>query len=229
MKIISSFVDYYDNVSHQYRDDSILFLREPRRENIKLDRTSRLPIWHETVISSVRGELNFSVIGFCGHLYPILILNIKDAQFKIIDSHYIYDIDTYETIMQKYGFRLPERHRFSWRLDSFNAAKKNVSDFFQQEGFGPILKKEFERLRVATFLLTHSSSSNHVLTINPLLKTYEFFRIKDPFTAHQELSMYVGGVLNQPEREMVHITDHDKVHKHGFDKWSFRKLPTKKK
>lgn len=51
-----------------------------------------------------------------------------------------------------------------------------------------------------------------------------FARLLDPFSAYQELTMWVGN-LGQAERDMVVISDVEKVRKHGFDKWSFRKMP----
>jgi hypothetical protein len=71
-------------------------------------------------------------------------------------------------------------------------------------------------------------NQSYELVINPLLKKYSFFKMRDPFSAHQELYQFVGGYLKQPTRPMVEISDKDKVHKHGFDKWSFRQKGTKK-
>lgn len=56
------------------------------------------------------------------------------------------------------------------------------------------------------------------------LKDISFQKIIDPFTAMQELSMFVGGVLTENENKMIQISNEDKIHKHGFDKFSFRKL-----
>lgn len=60
------------------------------------------------------------------------------------------------------------------------------------------------------------------------LKDLEFFKAVDAYTMFQQLSMWIGGVLPRSPNPMVEITD-DKVkaHKHGFDKWSFRKPPEK--
>jgi len=60
------------------------------------------------------------------------------------------------------------------------------------------------------------------------LKDIGFMRALDTYTAFQELSMFVGGVMARPGKPMVEITD-DKViaAKHGFDNWSFRRMPTR--
>lgn len=62
-----------------------------------------------------------------------------------------------------------------------------------------------------------------------VLKSVEFQKVMDPWTAMQELSMHIGG-LAHPEPRMVEIIDPKiKLAKHGFDQFSFRKSPSKKK
>lgn len=60
---------------------------------------------------------------------------------------------------------------------------------------------------------------------NPSLKELGFYQVKQPFEAFQELSMFLGGVMGTGDRPMVQLTDKEVHAKHGFDKWSFRKLP----
>jgi len=45
----------------------------------------------------------------------------------------------------------------------------------------------------------------------------------DGFTSYQEIEMYLGNVLLPKEREIITISNEDKIKKHGFDKHSFRK------
>lgn len=67
------------------------------------------------------------------------------------------------------------------------------------------------------------------LMYNPCLKDYMFYKLFNSGHAFQEIQMYVQGVLGSKEKEMVNISDKDKILQHGFDnKWSFRKEPTKK-
>lgn len=62
------------------------------------------------------------------------------------------------------------------------------------------------------------------------LKHFEMFKVCDPYQMHQRIYQWVGGVLPRKGNPMVQITD-DKVkaHKHGFDKYSFRRMPESKK
>ncbi len=60
--------------------------------------------------------------------------------------------------------------------------------------------------------------------VNPYcLNTVDFYKALDPYTAYQELQMWIGGVLGGTSPEIVKITD-DKVlaASHGYDKESFR-------
>jgi len=53
-----------------------------------------------------------------------------------------------------------------------------------------------------------------------------FAKRLDPFTAFQELSMWIGGVLPRSGNPMVQIKDEKTMlKKHGMDEWSFRKMP----
>lgn len=70
----------------------------------------------------------------------------------------------------------------------------------------------------------NSASKEHCLS------RYGFYKALDPYSAMQELSMFIGGVLGNVEPNTVQITDEKTlVAKHGFDKWSFRKKSAKSK
>lgn len=60
-------------------------------------------------------------------------------------------------------------------------------------------------------------------TWNACLKDYEFQRVMDPYTAFQELQMWVGSQA-RPERPIIETSDETRLEAHGFDKkYSFRK------
>jgi len=62
------------------------------------------------------------------------------------------------------------------------------------------------------------------------LKDWQFYKVKDAFTANQEIANYIGGVLPANANPMVELENLDKVRKAGFDvKTSFRKGKTKHK
>lgn len=74
------------------------------------------------------------------------------------------------------------------------------------------------------FPLAHQTKPDDWDVNSDGLKDIKFAKAVDPFTAFQEISMWVGGVLPKDGPPMIEITD-DKIKaaKHGMDKWSFRK------
>jgi len=61
------------------------------------------------------------------------------------------------------------------------------------------------------------------------LANYEFFQVFEPFTAFQELDMFICGTLAYPHNFMVEVSDKSKVLKHGFDpEYGFRTRPKRK-
>lgn len=64
---------------------------------------------------------------------------------------------------------------------------------------------------------------NHELELNPSLKAYKFMKVVDPYSAFQEISQFISGVLGNSEKQTVDISDENRLLQHGFDKkFSFR-------
>lgn len=64
---------------------------------------------------------------------------------------------------------------------------------------------------------------------NVVLKDLEFFRIFDPPQAYQEVWQYLGGILGLNNPHVPEMDDLTKRDGHGFDNWSFKKEPSKKR
>jgi hypothetical protein len=80
------------------------------------------------------------------------------------------------------------------------------------------------KIAIMTQYYPRYAGRDYPVQINPFtLKGIGFAKAIDPYTAFQELSMWIGGVLGGNSPETVSITD-DKVlaESHGFDKESFR-------
>ena len=50
----------------------------------------------------------------------------------------------------------------------------------------------------------------------------KFQTIFEPFTAFQEIEMFLGGVIGSNENNIIEIEDKYRIESHGFNKWSFR-------
>lgn len=64
---------------------------------------------------------------------------------------------------------------------------------------------------------------------NPILRDFDFQRNVDSYTAAQEIEMYLGKLAINETPPMPVGSDEVIAASKGFDKWSFRKMPTKKK
>lgn len=88
----------------------------------------------------------------------------------------------------------------------------------------PIMKLRRER----DFRHTDAKAFKLHVELNPELTPLQFFRAVDAYTAFQELSMYLSGVLRVNEPDTLEIADPVRLEGHGFDKaTSFRQVGPK--
>jgi len=155
------------------------------------------------------------IVGFCGKLYLGWYLyykvKVRDVMGLMIDEER-YDI--------VYGYENVKEYLESgyWRGeiddDVSYVMKYNPIDIFRE---------------IKAPIFVHITGRNNKFITNPMLKDFEFYKVVDAFTAFTELQMFIGGVLGVGEKEIVEVEDKYKISQHGFDKWSFRKEPSKNK
>lgn len=173
------------------------------------------------------------IVGFCGVLYPAMkyeyrkySLSVEDegTEFCFVDPKTADDMSTkFESMVCYHTPLFAERHL----IPSYAARRKNKKITYFQEQFGVAslfarstkLEKVFVDNKVPYFV---ADMYDETVTFLPTLKDYQFYKVKDAFTAMQELSMYIGGVIPRQEKEVVTISDKDRIAQHGFDKLSFR-------
>ena len=235
MKIISKFKDFYDSTSHKYLDKQVIYKRVSVKIPIKRD--NDLPEVYSTFVSTSNRSYYFhaEVLGFCGTLYPVVTIsesssedNVTNPRKEDVSFYDAADLEKYvrennipmdmkaEFRPGRYYFAGHQLGRYTYFLNSKDKLEKLYKVFLKHETPVFILRKD-------------RNSNDYFLFTNPMLKNYSFFKIMDQFSVHQEIYRYITSILPQPERPMVKISDEDKIHKHGFDNWSFRKLPSKKK
>lgn len=231
MKLISSFRDYYDSVSHQYLDKEIIYLREQREILCDSKKASTFPYVgkfgpHYKVINKEGSEVSVSmdIIGFCGALYPAVTFSTD------MFSKTLFNIDELRQFAIARGLNISEgrKYRFSWRLYRDPSFFYDYEDFFKSREYFENLLPKFHELNTPCFLYEAVQNRDTKLLVNPKLKDYNFSSMKDPYSAHQEIYTFISGYLNQPVNNMIQISDEDKIHKHGFDRWSFRQKGPKK-
>lgn len=223
MLIISKFHDYYDRAIGMGIDKTVVYKRlvddtnwgkeygfntEPRYPFVGIKRKGE--IWDFTV-------LMYSV-GFCGFWYPLVSLNgcTTNGFEKRLCPTIMYDKDEFRSFLTK--FEIADEKRYGHRLltqggrDKFFRCKEDQTLF--QKHKCPVILQDLNR-----------GGLNYRL--NPTLSEWQFQRMKDPYSAFQDIFMYISGVLGASHREIITLRDIDKIHKHGFDKFSFRKQSSK--
>ncbi len=248
MYIISKKKDYYDGVAGTMGIDKTIVYN---RETIKIDDSKQFPefinlkdkSWVELRENPVRNlgyyeinkeykkkyiEYNYFIVGFCGKLYIGWKLyseskkNQKEflgSTISQIETTIMYDEEQIKSMLKnrRFGFKLT-----SDLLDDIKYIKNlNVLDIFRQYDTPVfIYDNDYKRTSIGR----HSHRNEEILIINPNLNDYEFYKVFDSFQAFQEISMFIGGVLGNKEKEIVQISDKNKIEQYGFDyKLSFRK------
>lgn len=246
MKIHSKFHDYYDvGLSYGY-DDRIHYVREEKQATFDRSSVKRteLSIFHSDLFYHRPStewrtwsglELRTHFIGFCGKIYPVFDIRYqpqqanKKGKAEPIFDH-VYTSDQFKKFLHKIdpkGKRVQTlstypKHEISFvhldeYLDKFDGSDQFVDMFFES--------------KVPIFIIkTGRGTWNDIeLTLNPMLKRYKFQRKIDPVTAYQEIEMFMSGVLGLNDPETVDIEDKYLAQQKGFDEWSFKKLPTKRR
>ena len=239
MYIIAKNKDYYDGVVGSVgMDKTLVYEREiveitdnkamPKPFKHKRyswdDKNPLLSVCHANVdhnktkkYDDVRGF----IVGFCGKLYLGWKFEYKEFEWNHEEGIHSPVIKT--KII--YGYENAKKYLKSdyWR--------SNLDDDIRYvESYDPM--DLFRKFKTPVFVFDgdrRSPRNDNAFIINANLKEYEFYKMVDAFTAFQEISMFIGGVLGIGEKEMVEIEDKYKIGQHGFDKWSFRREPSKKK
>lgn len=202
MRIQSKFKDFYDYCLKDFQEDSFPVYHR------KSETVSCNPL---LTVDKVRYEIdNFqylSVIGFAGRLYPLYGKNRYVREFE-------YDSDEF-----KYRNIFDGMH---------STHKLPVSDGFAQLVQSPVLKSIFIQHKVPAFIYHITSDNKDRLILNPRLSDFNFVTVLDPYSAIQELNMFLGNDLAQDVQPKMPVGS-DKViaESKGFDKWSFRKQAVK--
>jgi hypothetical protein len=241
MLIIAKKKDYYDGVAGTTGiDKTIVYDRqiiEVEENNIpefferkryhfgKNDQTPFHNLFHHGLkkdLHVVYPNYAHFVIGFCGKLYVGWKLYSKGEEvysgYNKVITTITYDFENAKKLFesQTWGGR-----KFA---DDVNNIMNHDSIELFREFNAPVFVYDGDYGR--TSINERCSNCNHPkFFINPLLKEYQFYKVFNAVQAFQEIQMFLGGVLGRGEKEIVEVADKYKIGQHGFDKWSFRKMP----
>ena len=211
MRIVDKRKDYYDISLAYGSDNSIVYVRKQKELKIT-DKTYYLR------------DSEWLHIGFCGKVYSAFISPIgKSICYSINDLDAIYSGDSV-TKQEK------QRYFDNMGFTYYYGNRASIKRYFEDAEIKKITQKRYEHLfkehNCPIFVVDSNQNS---IIINCLLRPYEFYRVTDPYTAFQEISMYVGGVLLSPTNPVPDIPDKIMRDIKGFDEWSFKKEPSSPK
>jgi hypothetical protein len=229
LRIIDKRKDYYDIGMGLGHDDNIVYVREPKDIVLNPQNPRRYIKRFDTIF-----------VGFCGKIYPAIVVYsdkydtkndiIKGVCYTIEEvDKFIHanfdkkDIESYENSTYK-GSLWSKSINLNW---SRNSLIRDFERMKERTHFAKIghYQKLFIEYNTPIWVIDYPNNEIH---INCLLKPWEFYKIFDAYTAFQEISMYVGGVLLAPVNPVPNIPDDTMRDIKGFDKWSFRKEPSEK-
>jgi len=228
VRIISPFRDYYDSVQAVGQDQSLLYLRRPHEEK-----------WKETPFpftDALRRNYfcdnllrDCYIVGFCGTIRPVLRLQHPSPSRTDIKPVLCYTLDDVDSFIRA-TFKTPaveryfsKRRRNYWSETWRHLQHDQFDTFFQEaEARRNQYKHLFQGSRCPVFIC--QTGRECIITYNGCLKDVEFYRCVDPFTAFQEIQMFLGG-LAAPEKPIPRTDDKTLAEAKGFNKWSFRKEP----
>jgi hypothetical protein len=256
MRIITG-RDYYDRVSALGRDDTVVFVRQkdhllnkdvaaaagiqtpvlPRWKlygHNRLLHAERLPSRIDRIrLSRPDRTYSFSAISvwFCGKSYrgvkvygETLHETGKPLFFWNEDDLTSWGVENGLTILApavKWG-----KYR-TWYEDP---SGPEPGDYFKSADASPEVMDFLVREGISVMTWergTYDDDHTPWRVNGDNLKELEFYRVIDVHNAHQEISMWVGGVLPRPGAARIEISDDRiKAAKHGFDRWSFRRKPS---
>jgi hypothetical protein len=229
MRIISPFHDYYDIGLAYGIDPYLLYLRETRLEPSP-DKVRRY--W------AVPSGLNIGVLYFCGREIPFytpyrlsfMPTSLDTTEVVLLTT--VREVEEFTTKEAKTSTSQKLYHTDYYsktNVVKFLEGQRNPSDRIHFKHNSPVILYLDTRTEYIDKKTVSSKSGFYY--INPCLKFLNFQKYIDPYTAFQEISMFLGGVLGNTERDTVKITD-DKILRDskGFDDNSFKGVsPGKKK
>jgi len=215
MLIVSKFHDYYDVGMKTGVDKTCVYERETQTiERGFLATTKYATGWHG------------SVLAFCGEFYPFLFY---------VDH---YEITRYIwTLEEALELNFPkERWRYGYWNEYSLSTPQGVKKFFEQKyehlkelfhqyrtpifGFEPVLGRRYSWMKDEKY---------RSLELNPCLKNIQFYKVKNPIVAFQEIAMFMSGVIGAPPKQLIEVSDEVKAASRGHDgPYSFRKPPGKR-
>ncbi|MFA5154792.1 MAG: hypothetical protein WC554_19760 [Clostridia bacterium] len=233
MRIISNFSDYYDSIQGMGIDKECVYVRKIQEIPLIVKRdyksfTREVPIgrYNTRCNYQTNHDSNYFIIGFCGEIYPIVQIDLYNKNEGLSYTRYSFFKKTWKKgeIRKLLNEKEDPKER---RI--FKTVEQEVSDFLHKQYKD--WKEIFYTHKVPIFIAGRhmGCGKENCIELNGELKSLQFYKVKDPYTTYQDIYQFISGVLGLNAPKTVDISDSSKIIKHGFDKWTFRKMPQIKK
>ena len=228
MRIISDFKDYYDSAAAYGIDKTVVYQRKRTELLVPALDTTFEEMPRSSDFGGYWAEMQLRIVVVAGKGYPVVTL--KEGEYVAKVKTHWYNLDALDRHIANH----PKSEFFYSRFGGWEGEERGWSKHFRMSHKG--LMGAFAKVR--SMDLTHlciehgtpvalirwdKRKTEPNLILNPKLSDWRFQNVMDAYTTFQEIDMFVSGVLGQTANPMVAISDNDRIAKHGFDKWSFRK------
>jgi hypothetical protein len=236
MRIFSKYHDYYDGVLAYGSDPNCVYVRNEEEFRVDYPQNPHNPDEYKNIVENkhIAERLNLFpilqdyrisnynylqsgdsfLVLFCGKLYPCMtfhlpIKNVKGYSYTEKFKRYCYTLDEVIKIRDTYSHEKIKYYNplSNQNLEAiYNVPKEVGMDIHYKTG-------------IPSFLIKAD-----MVVYNPILKPLRFASVMDPYTAFQELSMFISGILGGTSPPTIEVSNDIRIQKHGFDlKTSFRK------
>lgn len=251
MRIISKVRDYYDCGQAYGQDPELIYLRRPG-EYILLAGNQWIDRLEDVRKSMPKARDNPTVgrfiIGFCGKTYPGYTFHwhgmAGDKHIKL--ERILYHPDDFKALFKykvvqkafpKFFERRKGRLRYWQSRFIYNMRYEDVVQSYEANFGSDKFYDLFTETNSPIWIYhpalddrcNHPRRKGTFIKLNDRLAGYDFVRILDPYTAYQELSMFVGNNLQRKEPIMASVSDASMLKKKGFHEYSFKTRPKEDK
>ncbi len=249
MRIISKFTDYYDCGQSYGIDPNLIYFRTPQKLTFgpSHDRHSLVVEACSSVPKCPRiGSFQRAILGFCGKLYrvftfdddnsggadlslaPFLTSGGAVARIRKRVEERSYDPRLLRIARAWLDERDQDMSSNEWyrkgdcRFDK--DVKRSDWEHLTQTITHPCHLELFHLLQTPIFIMQSVWMEQISVNTNISLKDTGFIQFFDPFTAYQEIAMFLGGVLALPKDNPPLTVGDDRIiaQQKGFDDQSFR-------
>ncbi len=226
MRIISPFHDYYDSAMGYGQDPQLIYKRTPSVCEVPYEKLgSRMKEVIKAIPDTEWGWLNRNAcIGFCGKSYPMLLAEPVGLSMDSVVGNRAFETVSLERFLKIeldfYRYSNMDREReLKFARQSYEAFCEKLS--------GRDIGHEIHRLVDAPVFLTVFTHWDRPMPVtvfaNPRLANFKFASKVEPFSAFQEIAMFLGSQLTNEDQAPRNVGG-DKIiaASKGFDEQSFR-------